>query len=136
MMTISSAWFILVRQLGILVKSSQEFAYADRTLIIKVLPVTLVTNKFRKTVLISRRNCFINQPYTCYASGPDTGPGGGGVLRFGLDESLPLKPRNPYPCLKVILRQEKQPTLNGFFSKYRPFHIFCVRIRAAHPRMS
>ena len=31
---------------------------------------------------------------------------GGGVLRFGLDGSLPLEPRNPYPSLRVILAEK------------------------------
>ena len=26
-----------------------------------------------------------------------------GVLRFGLDEGVPLEPQNPYPFLRVIL---------------------------------
>ena len=53
-------------------------------------------------------------------------PGRRGVLRFGLDRSLPLAPRNPYPCLRVILA-EIGTRFQGFFSKYRPiFHNFWV----------
>ena len=32
--------------------------------------------------------------------------GGGGVLRFGLDRVVPLKPQNPYPSLRVILAEK------------------------------
>ena len=34
------------------------------------------------------------------------GGGGGGVLRFGSDEGVPLKPPNPYPSLRVILAEK------------------------------
>ena len=36
-----------------------------------------------------------------YVGGPPGG--GGGVLRFGSDGGVPLKPPNPYPSLRVIL---------------------------------
>ena len=32
--------------------------------------------------------------------------GGGGVLRFGSDGGVPLKPSNPYPSLRVILAEK------------------------------
>ena len=32
--------------------------------------------------------------------------GGGGVLRFGSDGDVPLKPPNPYPSLRVILAEK------------------------------
>ena len=34
------------------------------------------------------------------------GGGGGGVLRFGSDGGVPLKPPNPYPSLRVILAEK------------------------------
>ena len=43
----------------------------------------------------------------------------GGILRFGLNRGLPLQPRNPYPCLRVILA-ERGTHFYGFLSKYRP----------------
>ena len=49
----------------------------------------------------------------------------GVVLRFGLDRGVLLKPRNPYPSLRVILA-EKGIHCYGFFLKNRPiFHKFC-----------
>ena len=33
-------------------------------------------------------------------------PGGGGVLRFGSDGGVPLKPPNLYPSLRVILAKK------------------------------
>ena len=40
-----------------------------------------------------------------WASDPPPG-GGGGVLRFGSDGGVPLKPPNPYPSLRVILAEK------------------------------
>ena len=40
----------------------------------------------------------------------------GGVLRFELDRGVPLKPKNPYPSLRVILAK-KVPILKDFPSK-------------------
>ena len=34
------------------------------------------------------------------------GGGGGGVLRFGSDGGVPLKPPNLYPSLRVILAEK------------------------------
>ena len=34
------------------------------------------------------------------------GGGGGGVLRFGSDGAVPLKPPNLYPSLRVILAEK------------------------------
>ena len=34
------------------------------------------------------------------------GGGGGGVLRFGSDGGVPLKPPNPYLSLRVILAEK------------------------------
>ena len=36
----------------------------------------------------------------------DPGGGGGGVLRFGSDGGVPLKPPNPYLSLRVILAEK------------------------------
>ena len=41
---------------------------------------------------------------------------GGGVLRFELDRGVPLKPKNPYPSLRVILAK-KVPIFKDFPSK-------------------
>ena len=38
--------------------------------------------------------------------GLDPGGGGGGVLRFGSDGGVPLKPPNPYLSLRVILAEK------------------------------
>ena len=35
-----------------------------------------------------------------------SGGGGGGVLRFGSDGGVPLKPPNPYLSLRVILAEK------------------------------
>ena len=40
-----------------------------------------------------------------YGSYPPGG-GGGGVLRFGSDGGVPLKPPNPYLSLRVILAEK------------------------------
>ena len=45
--------------------------------------------------------------------GVGVGPGGGGVLRFGSDGGVPLKPPNPYLSLRVILA-EKGTHIKGF----------------------
>ena len=41
-----------------------------------------------------------------YPSVKFPGGGGGGVLRFGSDGGVPLKPPNPYPSLRVILAEK------------------------------
>ena len=41
-----------------------------------------------------------------YSRGSPGGGGGGGVLRFGSDGGVPLKPPNPYPSLRVILAEK------------------------------
>ena len=40
------------------------------------------------------------------SAGELSDPGGGGVLRFGSDGGVPLKPPNPYPSLRVILAEK------------------------------
>ena len=42
------------------------------------------------------------------------GGGGGGVLRFGSDGGVPLKPPNPYLSLRVILAEVRVPIIKGF----------------------
>ena len=41
----------------------------------------------------------------------------GGVLRFGSDGGVPLKPPNPYPSLRVILAEKGIPIIRGLAEK-------------------
>ena len=41
-----------------------------------------------------------------YQNGSKPRGGGGGVLRFGSDGGVPLKPPNPYLSLRVILAEK------------------------------
>ena len=50
------------------------------------------------------------------SGGPGGGGGGVGILRFGSDGGVPLKPPNPYPSLRVILA-ERVPIIRGFYSR-------------------
>ena len=51
-------------------------------------------------------------------------PGGVGVLRFGSDGSVPLKPPNLYPSLRVILSGKGYPLLGVFIQENYVFVYF------------
>ena len=64
-----------------------------------------------KPVGISASIVFVQMPVISYVDwaenrGYTPGGGGGGVLRFGSDGGVPLKPPNPYLSLRVILAEK------------------------------